>query len=69
MLTAGVRDEMEKLIVRHVEDACMALTDERAAPGWRRRADGSHQGVGLAYVLSGRARATPADPSAAPLRG
>jgi hypothetical protein len=28
LLTAGVSDEMEKLILRHVEDACLALTDE-----------------------------------------
>ena len=32
MLTAGVRDEMEKLIVRHVEDACLALTDDALHP-------------------------------------
>ena len=32
MLTAGVRNEIEKLIVRHVEDACMALTDGALHP-------------------------------------
>ena len=32
MLTAGVKDEVEKLIVRHVEDAGMALTDGALHP-------------------------------------
>ena len=32
MLTAGVRDEMDKLIARHVEDACMALMDDALHP-------------------------------------
>jgi hypothetical protein len=32
MLTAGVRDEMDKLIARHVEDACLALTDDALHP-------------------------------------
>jgi geranylgeranyl diphosphate synthase, type I len=32
MLTAGVKDEVEKLIVRHVEDAEMALTDGALHP-------------------------------------
>ena len=32
MLTAGVRNEVEQLIVRHVEDACMALTDGALHP-------------------------------------
>jgi geranylgeranyl diphosphate synthase type I len=32
MLTAGVRSEVEKLIARHVEDACTALTDEALHP-------------------------------------
>jgi geranylgeranyl diphosphate synthase, type I len=32
MLTAGVRDEMDKLVARHVEDACIALMDEALHP-------------------------------------
>ena len=32
MLTTGVKDEVEKLIVRHVEDADMALTDGTLHP-------------------------------------
>ena len=32
MLAAGVKDEVEKLIVRHVEDADMALTDGALHP-------------------------------------
>ncbi len=32
MLTAGVRSEVETLIARHVEDACLALTDEALHP-------------------------------------
>jgi geranylgeranyl diphosphate synthase type I len=32
LLTAGVNDDMEKLILRHVEDACLALTDEALHP-------------------------------------
>jgi geranylgeranyl diphosphate synthase type I len=32
MLTAGVKDEVEKLIVRHVEDALTALMDETLHP-------------------------------------
>ena len=32
MLTAGARNEVEQLIVRHVEDACMALTDGALHP-------------------------------------
>jgi geranylgeranyl diphosphate synthase, type I len=32
MLTAGVRNEMDKLIARHVEDACMALMDDALHP-------------------------------------
>jgi geranylgeranyl pyrophosphate synthase len=32
MVTAGVRDELEKLIMRHVEDACMVLLDGALDP-------------------------------------
>jgi geranylgeranyl diphosphate synthase, type I len=32
MVTAGVRDELEKLIMRHVENACMALLDGALHP-------------------------------------
>jgi geranylgeranyl diphosphate synthase type I len=32
LLSAGVSDEMEKLILRHVEDALLALTDEALHP-------------------------------------
>jgi hypothetical protein len=32
MLTAGVRNEMDKLIARHVEDACMALRNDALHP-------------------------------------
>jgi len=32
MLTAGVRDEIDRLIARHVEDACMALMDDALQP-------------------------------------
>jgi geranylgeranyl diphosphate synthase, type I len=32
MVTAGVRDELEKLIMRHVEDACIALLDGTLHP-------------------------------------
>jgi hypothetical protein len=32
MLTAGVSDEMDRLIARHVEDACMVLMDDALHP-------------------------------------
>jgi hypothetical protein len=32
LFTAGVNDDMEKLILRHVEDACLSLTDEALHP-------------------------------------
>jgi hypothetical protein len=32
LLISGVRDEMEKLILEHVEGACLALTDTALHP-------------------------------------
>ena len=57
LLTAGVNDEMEKLILRHVEDACLALTDEALHPAGVAGLMDRHQGFGVAYVLSSPRRA------------